>query len=1043
MLPKTILRKLRSITQKSDLTRLVETKPSVARFIKEWLESESVSISDETSIFTMAFNPTYITDAEWISIPNLPILDRCRLYKCCPSASLTIRLWNLFHLTRMMSHSNSLSQSSITLIDRAFISHPTIRSDPAMAEIFHRLLAVKTFALRNLSILDPFTFSADALMTSRESLSFDFKTIDPQFWAELKLAHVSICLWQVKGDMQGIFEEALGGLNEILETLRIDPDHPLWIPIYNGLGNSYDRRIAGDPADNYEKAIASYMSAGRAMQTDPRPASWAANQNNLGLLYRKRIRGDKGENLEKSIVFLETALEAHQRANRGFYAAQTMTNLGVSYTERIMGSRSENLEKAIRFYRLALRHLTQKKYPGYRAWTNHNLGTIYHYLRRGSRAKNIENAIACYESALTFRSQDKNPLEWVITIRNLGLALLMRQRGDLRKNRDRAIDCHTQALLVATRDRFPVEWARTTTLLGQAFAKVFEGDSGDQLDRVAGLHKDALDVLQPDRLPFESRHTAFELGNVLCRQGKFAEAIEAFQVAVRADEFRYRQSFLGRSQSNEIELGSAIYYNLAFCLAQQGECSEALKWLEKGKSRMLTERYHLDRARFDHLTEDERVVYQKLIDRLRALQIEQYIPGRPMSEIIAETGETRRQLDERIAHIQRTDPEFLHSRFDLESIWERFGNRTALLEFDVTQHGTVMFFGINEGGQFNIRPVFNATFTLQDLSRYMAQWAKQQARSRRLRDGRESKEEWGRYISGFMQRLSKDLLLSEAELFSGHTFDHLILIPHLSMHLLPLHLLSIQNGTHSRMLMEEYTISYLPSLSIGGCCDTDGEVRSRTFAGISNPTLDLRWAQREVERIEAFFEEPNRCVLRGAEASPDAVCTLIKQAGYIHFACHAQFNTDEPYRSYLALAAPYHPESVDPVPENVDVRLITHRIVSTPLKLSDIFARLKLDGRPLVVLSACESGLTVQHETSDEFIGFPSGFLYGGASGVLSSLWIVDDESTSLLMEHFYRNIIQLSQTPFEALANAQLAVRAIPEFRNPYYWAAFKMTGG
>jgi CHAT domain-containing protein len=74
------------------------------------------------------------------------------------------------------------------------------------------------------------------------------------------------------------------------------------------------------------------------------------------------------------------------------------------------------------------------------------------------------------------------------------------------------------------------------------------------------------------------------------------------------------------------------------------------------------------------------------------------------------------------------------------------------------------------------------------------------------------------------------------------------------------------------------------------------------------------------------------------------------------------------------------------------------------LTLDEIFS-LDLEQCRLVTLSACETGLIDFKNTSDEYIGLPSGFLLAGSSSVVSSLWNVDDLSTSLLMIKFYQNL--------------------------------------
>ncbi len=63
-------------------------------------------------------------------------------------------------------------------------------------------------------------------------------------------------------------------------------------------------------------------------------------------------------------------------------------------------------------------------------------------------------------------------------------------------------------------------------------------------------------------------------------------------------------------------------------------------------------------------------------------------------------------------------------------------------------------------------------------------------------------------------------------------------------------------------------------------------------------------------------------------------------------------------------------------------------------------------GQPeFVVLSACVT-CNVKSEPGNEYFGLASGFFHAGASSVVSSLWVVDDLSTSLLMRVFYDNLV-------------------------------------
>jgi CHAT domain-containing protein/uncharacterized protein HemY len=95
----------------------------------------------------------------------------------------------------------------------------------------------------------------------------------------------------------------------------------------------------------------------------------------------------------------------------------------------------------------------------------------------------------------------------------------------------------------------------------------------------------------------------------------------------------------------------------------------------------------------------------------------------------------------------------------------------------------------------------------------------------------------------------------------------------------------------------------------------------------------------------------------------------------------------------------------------------------------------------LVVLSACRTGLG-KEVRGEGLIGLTRGFMYAGASSVMASLWKVDDKATAELMKRFYTNMLQRGMTPTAALRSAQNSIRQEPQWRAPYYWAAFTIQG-
>ena len=107
---------------------------------------------------------------------------------------------------------------------------------------------------------------------------------------------------------------------------------------------------------------------------------------------------------------------------------------------------------------------------------------------------------------------------------------------------------------------------------------------------------------------------------------------------------------------------------------------------------------------------------------------------------------------------------------------------------------------------------------------------------------------------------------------------------------------------------------------------------------------------------------------------------------------------------------------------------------------------LDLSNAGLVVLSACETGLG-KPEAGEGVLGLRRMFRQAGAKTVISSLWSVKDESTSLLMQSFYDRLWTRDKAPLEALRGAQLEMLKKNRIENdgdglPSTWGAFVLDG-
>ena len=109
------------------------------------------------------------------------------------------------------------------------------------------------------------------------------------------------------------------------------------------------------------------------------------------------------------------------------------------------------------------------------------------------------------------------------------------------------------------------------------------------------------------------------------------------------------------------------------------------------------------------------------------------------------------------------------------------------------------------------------------------------------------------------------------------------------------------------------------------------------------------------------------------------------------------------------------------------------------LRTSEIF-NLKL-GAPLVMLSACESGLG-KVKRGEGVTGLSRAFMYAGATTVGVTLWSVADKPTAELMTDFYQRLLGPNPSASEAIREAQLAMISGKKYSAPFYWAPFVLVG-
>lgn len=249
----------------------------------------------------------------------------------------------------------------------------------------------------------------------------------------------------------------------------------------------------------------------------------------------------------------------------------------------------------------------------------------------------------------------------------------------------------------------------------------------------------------------------------------------------------------------------------------------------------------------------------------------------------------------------------------------------------------------------------------------------------------------------------------------------LILVPHADLHYLPF--TALRNPKTGRYLIEEYTLTYVPSASallllrgretpvLGGTLVL-GEPEN-----FRSDLADLPGAKAEAATVARYLGTTPRL---GPMAEESLLYSLNGKVDLIHIAAHGIYEPASSLFSRIVLAPGKGRDGI--------------------LEIHEILSDLDLSGVNLVVLSACRTAVG-ERSGGDEIVGLTYAFLLAGTPGVISTLWEIDDDASAILMKELYR-LLLAGASVADALREAQLTLLRHPRYQDPYFWAAFNLTG-
>ncbi|MBN2287673.1 MAG: CHAT domain-containing protein [Tissierellales bacterium] len=884
---------------------------------------------------------------------------------------------------------------------------------------------------------------------------------------------------------------------DALEAISATEFPDEYVTILNGLGIIYTALPTGNREENFAHAIKCYKRALEIISKTDFPRSYAMTCQNLGNAYADLLIGDQGENLHRAITYYENALSVYTKTEFPRKYIATQNNLGSAYRKLPIGNNKENIHSSIDCFENALNICDESTTPYDYAFTQYNLANTYSKL---STEEGYYQSIAAYQKALIVFTEVDYPYEYAQSQNNLGLTyrdldLLI---GESDKHLGSIITCYENALRVFTENGFPRDYAMTQVNLGIAYIDLKRGDIKDNLEKAIVCFENALRIYTELIFPNERvntlsniafAYTKSPLENWQAAYNYCAEAIQVLEKHIRIVSTIETRHVLAERYG--VNLYPLI---VTLCTIHLNKIDEAIGYAERAKSRTLVEMLHTLQLnpskdipigiREAFLESRQKVIELRYFRQIKEQEVSNNFKGRydaeeqvtirnhqndhilSNTEIWQHVDEAEKTYQNALQQIREIDPEFASTEqllpLSIEEIQDLIPPKTVFVECFANYDGLYLYILDN---QTSIREM---SFTLKDLgiSKLLntiafKQWLVPYYDFLQERT-QKSHQEWFETLENIPRFLAEQFWYAEneqgkslAQLIEQSNSERIVFLPHTGLHLLPLHLIPLKSGGK---LIDEYEISYAPSATLlQFALQRERNDLSHLFA-VANPTCDpkLKFTLGEVYGISKHFNQHQ--ILWHEQAIKETIYEQAEEANILHFSCHGSFRPGKPLESCLLLADNDHKTNKD-------------------LTLRDIFANLKLRNAAAVVLSACETGM-VELERGDEYIGLSSGFLYAGAPTVLSSLWAVDDLSTSLLMNRLYENFIPKKMGKAAALRDAQLWVRdltyqelvgyleqaslgeridyeilrgfqrtarrypAQKPFEHPFYWGAFTCNG-
>lgn len=782
---------------------------------------------------------------------------------------------------------------------------------------------------------------------------------------------------------------------------------------YSGLGGIYYKNM------EYQKSIESYQSAsvyyGAIIDRDTRSVTlYVDHLYMLGRLYR--LTGNSSKALS---LYDKAASIAVSRKLKGVLL-DIYNSTGVLYLEQ------EDYSRAIYYFFMGLDLSNSELQHLGREMVLLNLGVVE------QRKGNLVLAQKYYQDSVNSAKQINN--QDVIIAAGEGLGAVYREKGAY----DQAMDILDRSLSLAKDLNDNVRIAEILWRKAEVHYDL------EQYDQVIELGSRSLELAR--NLQFSNLYILAStlVAKSLIKRNDPASAESMLRSTVNEIE-NQRNRIAGREMSQQLYFENKVipYHLLIDLNIRKADVFSALSNAERVKGRVLLDALRNGRAlpqrEMSGIEKDEqRRLNQSIVNLNRALRAElekETNNQESIDKVKSELTDARLKYSTFLDLLQSSRTSGAGQReievsptLDPASL-KKLPSDTVFISFTVTDNRTWVFLITNSDG------VADVSAKALDIAR---------------KDLREIISDLHKTLSarslGFntVSRKVYDLLISPLEgSFTGK--KKLCVIPDDILWDAPFQTLIRRNG---RYLIEDYAISYAPSLSVylqmRAKENHASSGDSNSLLAFGNPLVgeeaaqNLRDQQRggsfeplphaevEVRTVLPMFRDKSSRALIREEAEERKFKSLAGGYRTLHLATHGVLDNQNPLYSYLLLSR----KDDDPEEDGI---LEAREILEMELNAD------------LAVLSACETARG-RIGSGEGMVGMAWAFFVAGCRSTIVSQWRVDSEGTAKFMIDFYRSLERTRRTggmsKSEALRAAALGMVSNPRYRHPYYWAGFILIG-